>query len=59
MQLLGIDIYRNTAIFNEAPMYALQLIMAITFNEFVMDEENKKATILLAAAVVTSFSSGD
>lgn len=57
MQLLGIDIYRNTAIFNEAPMYALQLIMAITFNEFVMDEENKKATILLAAAVVTSFSS--
>lgn len=57
MDLLGIHGYRNTAIFNEAPMYSFHLILAIILNEFCVEKKRKKATYILAFALLTSFSS--
>lgn len=53
---LGIGIYRNTAVFTEAPMFALNLLLAFLIECFFKEKVNRKTIFLLALTMFSTFS---
>lgn len=49
-------LYKNTAIFVEAPMYSLHLSLALMIELFVKMNTSKKRCILLVGTIITTFS---
>lgn len=57
MRVLGLgDGYRNTGIFNEAPMYSFHLTLATMIQFFIRHDYDKKKLVPLIIALITSFS---
>lgn len=54
--VLGVNLIRNTSIFTEAPMYALNLVIALAIQLFLKEKPNKGAIILLMVSVLTTYS---
>lgn len=52
----GVDIYRNTAIFYEAPKYALILCISLFYEMFLRRNLNKLNIIILSITILTTFS---
>lgn len=49
-----INIYRNSSIFTEAPMFALVLSIALMFEVFINEEKRKKYIILLLLGLIST-----
>lgn len=49
-------VYKNTAIFVEAPMYSLHLSLALMIELFAKDKSSKMRCILLVSTIITTFS---
>lgn len=56
MQLLGLTGYRNTAIFNEAPMFSFHLTMALMIQVLLRHDYDKRKLAIIILGIVTSFS---
>lgn len=52
----GIKIVRNSAIFIESPMFAVNLVIALLVEMFVKNEHKKSKIIVLAISIITSTS---
>lgn len=50
---MGINIFRNSGIYPEAPMYAFVLIIALTYGYFVRKDHSRKTVYLLVAMFTT------
>lgn len=53
---LGLDLYRNTGIFTEAPMYSLILSISLCIELFFKNVISKKRVILVTVTIFTSLS---
>lgn len=53
--IMGLDLPRNTGIFTEAPMYALNLIIALIIQLFIIDKPSIKKIILLTISIITTY----
>ena len=53
----GYSIIRNTGLFCEAPMFMLNLVMALSANLFCVSNKNKLANLILAIGIITTLSS--
>lgn len=56
INFFGNIIYRNSAIFNEAPMYAVHLILAFLTELFISKKKSKYKTAILVLAIVSTIS---
>ncbi len=56
INIFGLKIVRNCSVFCEAPMYSLNLILALSINEFIADKPSKLKKILLSIAIATTLS---
>lgn len=56
MNILGMKIFRNTGMFAEAPMYALNLLMALIIQKFILKERNWFKIIVLVITIFTTLS---
>ncbi len=56
MGVLGIRVFRNTGMFAEAPMYALNLLMALIIQKFILKERNWFKIIVLVITILTTLS---
>ena len=54
--LFGTDIIRNTGIYPEAPMFSLNLTIALAIELFILDKKSKYRVIILALTVLTTLS---
>ena len=52
----GINIERNTGIFPEAPMFSINLCIAIAIILFILDKKVNRKVILLSITIFTTFS---
>lgn len=50
------NIFRNTAIFTEGPMYSLVLTIALAIENFLLYKKNKRKTFVLVIAIFTTIS---
>lgn len=57
IDLFGISIWRNSAIFTEAPMAALNFAIALGLETLILDKKRKWCINILAIAIITTFSS--
>ncbi len=56
ISFFGINIVRNTSIFTEAPMFSLNLIIALATNLFISSKKHFYKNIILIVAILTTFS---
>ena len=56
IDIFGLKIVRNCSIFCEAPMYSLNLILALAINEFIVNKTSKSKKILLCITIATTLS---
>ena len=54
--IFGLDIYRNTGIFTEAPIYSLVLSISLCIELFFKEKISKKRIILIFITILTSLS---
>ena len=54
--IFGLEIYRNTGIFTEAPMYSLVLSISLCIELFFKEKISKKRIILIFITILTSLS---
>lgn len=52
----GIELYRNTGIFYEAPKYTLILSIILMYELFILKNKNKKRNIILSITILTTMS---
>ena len=59
LNVFGIGIYRNTGIFTEGPMFALNIVIALALQLFILKEKNWiKISILVITLLTTVSTSG-
>lgn len=56
LNILGISIPRNTGIFTEGPMFALNIIIALAIQLFILKDKDWFKTFILAITLVTTLS---
>ncbi len=56
INVLGMNLYRNTGIFTEGPMFALNLIIALAIQLFILKEKKWLQTFIIVVTILTTIS---
>lgn len=56
LTFFGHNLVRNTSIFTEAPMYSLNLIIALSIQSFILENKSIVKEMILIAATITTIS---
>lgn len=56
MNVIGLSGYRNTAIFNEGPMFSFHLTVALLTQLFLIKDKSKSKIVIIILGILSSFS---